>query len=191
MYDTIEFASEFIANLEVCPNSRVEGLVIRKGELFRARIKPYVAETADGPVEVADLFLDDGTPTFQVPLLVSDLSTERGQIMQVGEQFAKDLVTAGPDDSLTSVARLMEQHNVGTVVIVQNQKPIGIVTDRDLALVLGAREFPPQTPAGQVMTVPVTTIDQRKEVADATWYMLGYEVRRLPIVDEKGRLVAS
>jgi CBS domain-containing protein len=109
--------------------------------------------------------------------------------MQVGEQFAKDLVTAGPDDSLTSVAQLMEQHNVGTVVIVQNQKPIGIVTDRDLALAIGAREFPPQTPAGQVMTVPVTTIDQRKEVADATWYMLGYEVRRLPIVDEKGRLV--
>jgi CBS domain-containing protein len=109
--------------------------------------------------------------------------------MQVGEQFAKDLVTAGPDDSLTSVARLMEQHNVGTVVIVQNQKPIGIVTDRDLALALGAREVPSQTPAGQVMTVPVTTIDQRKEMADATWYMLGYEVRRLPIVDEKGRLV--
>ena len=109
--------------------------------------------------------------------------------MQLGEQFAKDLVTSGPDDSLTSVARLMEEHNVGTVVIVQNQKPIGIVTDRDLALALGAREFPPQTPAGQVMTAPVTTIDQHKEVAEATWYMLGYEVRRLPIVDEKGRVV--
>jgi len=109
--------------------------------------------------------------------------------MQVGEQFAKDLVTAGPDDSLTSVARLMEQHNVGTVVIVQNQKPIGIVTDRDLALALGARELPPLTPAEQVMADPVTTIDQQKEVAEASWYMLGYGVRRLPIVDDKGRLV--
>jgi len=67
MYHTIEFASEFVTNLEVCPNYRVEGLVIRKGELFRVRINPYVAESADGPVEVADLFFDDGTATFQVP----------------------------------------------------------------------------------------------------------------------------
>lgn len=67
MYHTIEFASEFITNLEICPNYRVDGLVIRKGDILRAHIKPYVAEAADGPVEVADLFIDDGTATFQVP----------------------------------------------------------------------------------------------------------------------------
>jgi hypothetical protein len=56
--------SEF---LEVCPNYRAEGLVIRKGDRLRAQIKPYVAEGLDGPVEVSDLFFDGGTATRQVP----------------------------------------------------------------------------------------------------------------------------
>jgi hypothetical protein len=53
--------------LEVCPTYRAEGLVIRKGDVLRARIKPYDAETAYGPVEVSDLFFDNGAATFKVP----------------------------------------------------------------------------------------------------------------------------
>ena len=52
MHHTMGFASQFITNLEVCPTYRVEGLVIRKGDLLRARIKPYDTETVDGPGEV-------------------------------------------------------------------------------------------------------------------------------------------
>lgn len=109
--------------------------------------------------------------------------------MLLGEKFAKEMFTAGPQQSLASVARLMRDHNVGTVVVVEDEKPIGIVTDRDLALAIGASELPPQTPVCEVMTTPITTIRENKDVFEATWYMQGYEVRRLPIVDEDGRLV--
>jgi hypothetical protein len=69
MYHFIEFATEHITNLEVCPNYRVEGLVIRKSDVLQAKIKPYVVETAHGPVEVADLYFDDGTTAFEVPFV--------------------------------------------------------------------------------------------------------------------------
>jgi hypothetical protein len=67
MFHYIEFAIEHVTNLEVCPNYRVEGLVFRKGDVLRAQIKPYVREGEHGPVEVADLYFDDGTATFRVP----------------------------------------------------------------------------------------------------------------------------
>jgi CBS domain-containing protein len=109
--------------------------------------------------------------------------------MNIGEQFAKEVVTAGPKSSLASVAALMDKHNVGTVVIVQDQKAVGILTDRDLALALGSRGVSPQAPVEDVMTKSVTTIDYNKGILEATWYMQGYELRRLPIVDGEGRVI--
>jgi len=84
---------------------------------------------------------------------------------------------------------LMKEHNVGTIVIVECGKPIGIVTDRDLALAFGVDRVATESPVAEVMTTPITTITQDKDLYDATWYMQSYHVRRLPIVDEDGRLV--
>ncbi len=67
MYHTIEFGVEFLADLEVSPKKPLERLRIRKGDRLPAQIKPYVVETAEGPVEVADLFFEDGTATRGVP----------------------------------------------------------------------------------------------------------------------------
>lgn len=58
--------------------------------------------------------------------------------MKTIEAFIKNVVTATPEESLASIAAAMEQHNVGAVVIVEDRRPVGIVTDRDLALQLGA-----------------------------------------------------
>ena len=66
MYHTIEFAEEFIVDLEVSPQHWLERMLIRRGSRRRAQIKPYVMETEDGPVEVADLFFADGTTTRSV-----------------------------------------------------------------------------------------------------------------------------
>ena len=67
MYHTIEFAEEFTVDLEISPKHRLERMLIRRGTRLQAQIKPYVTETEDGPVEVADLFLADGTITRMVP----------------------------------------------------------------------------------------------------------------------------
>ena len=67
MYHTIEFNGDFTVVLEVSPKQPREQLRISSGTRLSAQIKPYVVESPDGPVEVADLFFDDGTTTRSVP----------------------------------------------------------------------------------------------------------------------------
>jgi hypothetical protein len=66
MYHLIEFAVEFTADLEVSPKQPLERLRVHKGTRVRVQLKPYVVETNQGPVEVADLFFEDGTATRMV-----------------------------------------------------------------------------------------------------------------------------
>ena len=67
MYHTIEFGVELAVDLEVSPKQWRECLVVRRGTRLQAQIKPYVVESEDGPVEVADLCFEDGTATRRVP----------------------------------------------------------------------------------------------------------------------------
>jgi CBS domain-containing protein len=105
------------------------------------------------------------------------------------EDFAKPVLTAVPRDPLGVVARIMEQHNVGAVIVVENHRPVGILTDRDLALALGAGGATPQTPIAQVMTTPIETIAAGDGVFQATSVMRDHNVRRLAVVDDDGELV--
>ena len=66
MYHTIEFAVDSLVDVEVSPKQPLERSVIHRGTRVEAQIKPYVVETAEGPVEVADLFFEDGTVTRMV-----------------------------------------------------------------------------------------------------------------------------
>ena len=67
MYHTIQFAAEFMIDLETSARSRLERLLVRAGDQVLVQIRPYVVETADGPVEMADLFFADGTGTRGIP----------------------------------------------------------------------------------------------------------------------------
>jgi len=106
-----------------------------------------------------------------------------------GDLLGKKLVTVGPEEPLSSVAFQMREHHVGAVVVVEGQKPVGIVTDRDLALALGAQDVSPQDSVKSVMTTPIHTIPDGAGIFAATQCMRDARVRRLPIVDQDGRLV--
>lgn len=108
--------------------------------------------------------------------------------MKTIETFVKAVVSTGPGTPLTAVARLMEERNVGAVVVVENHKPVGIITDRDLALQMGARCVPPATPVGKVMSTPVKVAALDQGIFDTTQDMKDLGVRRLPVVDGDGRL---
>jgi CBS domain-containing protein len=109
--------------------------------------------------------------------------------MKLNEIFTRSVVTARPEETLAAVALRMQKHNVGTVVIVEEQRPVGIVTDRDLALALGARRVSPQTEVQKVMTRHVLAIPEDTGIYTATKFMREREVRRLPIVDREDHLV--
>jgi signal-transduction protein with cAMP-binding, CBS, and nucleotidyltransferase domain len=110
--------------------------------------------------------------------------------MAIGKMITRKPVTVAPDDSLAKAAKLMEQENVGAVVVTERGKPTGIVTDRDLALATCVRGVSRDDAVVAVMTHPVSTIREDEGVLDATRQMMEQSVRRLPIVDQYEHLVA-
>jgi len=106
--------------------------------------------------------------------------------MSISELVTRKLVTAAPKDSLAKVAKLMEQQNVGAVVVTEENRPIGIVTDRDLAFAVCVRGTSSQERVQNVMTCPVSTINKDEGVYNATQQLMEQAVRRLPVVDDSG-----
>ncbi len=108
--------------------------------------------------------------------------------MKLSDRFTKQAITAAPGDTLGSIARQMEQHNVGAVVIAEEGRPVGIITDRDLALALGAHGLSPRAEVHKVMKRHVVAIPEDTGLLTATRLMREAGVRRLPVVDHADRL---
>lgn len=109
--------------------------------------------------------------------------------MNVISMFAKPVKTVGLHTPLRTAAKLMRKHNVGALVVTEQDHPTGIVTDRDIALALCERNLTPDSPVEAAMTVPVETLRQEEGVYDAVRKMMELGIRRLPVIDEMGRLV--
>ena len=63
MYHTVQFNEPLTLDLEVSARQPLERVSVTKGTRLRAQVRPYVVDAVDGPIEVADLFFDDGTTT--------------------------------------------------------------------------------------------------------------------------------
>jgi CBS domain-containing protein len=109
--------------------------------------------------------------------------------MSLGALLARKAITAEPDEPLCLAARLMEQENVGAIVVVERDRPVGILTDRDLALAVCLHGANPRDTIQSRMMCPVDTIRDDEGVYTATQKMMELAVRRLPVVDDIGRLV--
>jgi predicted transcriptional regulator len=106
---------------------------------------------------------------------------------------AKDLPltvhTSPPDISVRHVARLMTARGVGSVVVVDGLKPIGILTDRDVVVRVTAPGLDAiRIPVGKVMSSPIVTVPEQESLDTAIQLMKQYGIRRLPVVDEAGHL---
>ena len=120
---------------------------------------------------------------------VKEDACAKGINMNLNEISTRGVVTAAPLETLSAVALRMQEHNVGTVVVVEDRRPVGIVTDRDLALALGANGVGTHAPVLTVMTPHVLAIPEYTSIDTATKFMKDRKVRRLPIVDREDRLV--
>jgi CBS domain-containing protein len=92
--------------------------------------------------------------------------------------------------SAREAAQAMAGHHVGCLIVVEDGRPVGIVTDRDIALqVLAERRDPDVYPVSCCMQSPVVTLRADRNLADASRTMRRTGVRRLPLVDHSGQLV--
>ncbi|MGB2695823.1 MAG: CBS domain-containing protein [Dehalococcoidia bacterium] len=107
--------------------------------------------------------------------------------MQIREVMTASVVTAEPASSVQQVATLMRERNVGSVVLVRDGEPVGIVTDRDLALGVLADGRSASDRAADYASSPVIGGDADSDVRAAAELMVSHGIRRLPILDG-GRL---
>src|SRR5690606_20827095 len=91
-------------------------------------------------------------------------------------------LAVSPNDALADAARLMHAERVGAIVVVDDCRPVGMITDRDLAMATCLRGADAQSPVSRHMASPVATIHQNATVPDATQKMMRHKVRRLPVV---------
>lgn len=111
-------------------------------------------------------------------------------IQTVRDVARRNVVTDHPDATAQKLAVRMREEDVGSVVIVTDEKPVGIVTDRDLTVEVLAHEDPRlSSRARELMSGFPTTITDDEGVAAATRTMDDHDIRRLPVVDHGGRLV--
>ena len=109
--------------------------------------------------------------------------------MNLSEMFQSDVITVEPEATIEHVVHKMKQDNVGAVVVTDDGIVVGIVTDRDIAFKLALNEAKPGTPINEIMTKDVITIWDDQGVFNATQYLLGHKIRRLPIIDRSNHLV--
>ena len=103
--------------------------------------------------------------------------------MTVGKFCTRDVVVAGKGSTIVDIARLMRQHHVGDVVIVDEDgdqpKAIGIVTDRDIVMELIACEVPiDAVQAGDIMSFELVTAREQDSIWDAMNLMRTKGIRR-------------
>lgn len=105
------------------------------------------------------------------------------------ERFEHGAVVADLDETAIDVARRMRDFHVGCVVVTRSARPIGIVTDRDLALRVVAEGLDPaKVRVADVVTYGATTLSRHADLETAARTMRELGVRRLPIVTPEGRV---
>jgi CBS domain-containing protein len=114
-------------------------------------------------------------------------------IMNAGELCSRIVVFAERDMDLVEAARLMRDHHVGSLVVVDDtgagRVPAGILTDRDIAIAVVAKGVAPTTlRVGEVMSGDPVTVREQDDVLDALRAMRAHGVRRVPVIDAKGLL---
>ena len=105
-------------------------------------------------------------------------------------RFIRPVIVASEGEPIASVARKMRDKRVGSVVVTRSDRPIGIVTDRDLALRVVAEERnATATRVADVVTYGPFVLQENDQIETAVRSMREHGVRRLPVVDADGKLV--
>ncbi len=102
--------------------------------------------------------------------------------MVIREVMTEEVVTAAPERTVREIAELMRERNVGSVVIVRDDRPVGFVTDRDLAVsvIADGRDFGDRV--ADHASSPVVTAAPALSVEEAAELMVRHGVRRLVVV---------
>lgn len=109
--------------------------------------------------------------------------------LKIEDLMVKDVITVKPEETVWEAVELMNRQEIGCLVILENEKAVGIVTERDiLARVVLGSKHPMKTKISEIMTRSLVVGKPDMEIMDAARLMFKRGIKKLPVV-EGGRLV--
>ena len=101
----------------------------------------------------------------------------------------KEVISIDEDASVQDAANLMAQHEIGSLVVTEKRKPVGIITERDLlSRVLATGKHAEATKVKAIMSKPIICGDPEMDADEAARYMVHKNIKKLPVVED-GRLI--
>src|SRR4051812_44565596 len=104
--------------------------------------------------------------------------------MRIREVMTQAVITAEASDTLRRVGELMRDRNVGSVVVCEGGRPVGVITDRDLALAVVADGVDVDEGVGDYASRPLVTGLTDMEIEEAVALMVQHRIRRLPVTED-------
>ena len=108
--------------------------------------------------------------------------------MLIQDVMTRALITVNLSTTALQVAKMMEQGGIGAIMVQDNSNPVGIVTDRDFATKIAAKNLPFDTPVEKIMSSPLITINHNEPISAAAERMTSKKIRKLAVT-ENGKVV--
>jgi CBS domain-containing protein len=109
--------------------------------------------------------------------------------MKVSEVMTRDVVVATPKQSICDAAKLMAECDTGALPVGEDDRLVGVITDRDIAVRAVAKSLSPDTPVRDVMSKEVLYCFEDEEVEHVARNMADQQIRRLPVLNREKRLI--
>jgi CBS domain-containing protein len=109
--------------------------------------------------------------------------------LKVDDVMVEEVITVEADETVKKAIDLMNENEIGCLIVVKQGKAVGILTERDmLARVLARSRNPERTKVSEVMSAPLVMADPKMELEEAARLMFKMKVKKLPVVSN-GELV--
>ena len=111
-----------------------------------------------------------------------------GKTTTIADVMTKSVISVDASITVNEAAKMMEDAKVGAVIVMEDNSPVGIVTDRDFSVKVVAHAYQITAPVKQIMSSPLFSIGSDEPVRIAADLMHDRGIRKLPVIDD-GKVV--
>jgi len=111
-----------------------------------------------------------------------------GKTITIADVMTKSVISVDSTITINEAAKMMEDAKVGAIIVMEDNSPVGIITDRDFSVKVVAHAYQITAPVKQIMSSPLFLIDSDEPVRIAADLMHDRGIRKLPVIDD-GKVV--